>query len=80
MNTIPDNILQNFGQIISEALVNGDQVALPSFGTLETVKIDEQIVTDGATGKRVLMPPVIRVQFTSALKMIKRIKERRASL
>ncbi|MCM1450605.1 MAG: HU family DNA-binding protein [Clostridiales bacterium] len=78
METIPDSILSALGRIVTDALVDGDQVALPSFGTLDAVKTDEQVVADPQSGKHILMPPAINVQFTAALKLVKSIKERRS--
>jgi nucleoid DNA-binding protein len=37
---------------------------LPSFGSFSTVKHDESIITDISTGKHMLMPPCIEVEFT----------------
>lgn len=75
MNQIPDNILKAIGTILSETLSNGDQVAMPSFGTFAAVKADEHIDTDSESGERMLFPPSITVQFTPALKLVKKIKE-----
>lgn len=77
MNQIPDNILQALGDILSETLSNGDQVAIPSFGTFAAVKTDEHIDTDPGSGERLLVPPSISVQFTPALRLVKQIKEGR---
>lgn len=75
MNQIPDNILKAIGTILSETLSNGDQVAMPSFGTFAAVKADEHIDTDSESGERMLFPPSITVQFTPALRLVKKIKE-----
>lgn len=75
MNQIPDNILQAIGNLMSEALSNGDQVAIPSFGTFAAAKADEHVGTDPESGEQMLFPPSITVQFTPALKLVKQIKE-----
>ncbi len=79
MDQIPDNVLQAFGEILSESLRDSDQVAIPSFGTFAAVKIDEHIDKDPESGERMLVPPSITVMFTPALKLVKQIKEGRNS-
>ena len=72
-SSLPD-ISTAFADIIAEALSAGDSIALPSFGTLAAIKNDErtEISPDGTT---LLLPPVITVQFTPAIKLVKQVKE-----
>lgn len=77
MTQIPENIYARLGEIIKDALTDGDSIALPSFGTLSTVKTDEHVDVDPVTHVKMLVPPKITVQFTPALKLVKQIKGRK---
>ena len=57
--------------IIIEHLKNLDAVAIPSFGKFEAIKQDENISLDLSTGKRILLPPVININFTPASALVK---------
>ena len=43
-----------------------DAVAVPGFGTFQPVKTDEHVVTS-ADGRRMLLPPSIKVEFKSSV-------------
>jgi nucleoid DNA-binding protein len=43
-----------------------DSVAIPSFGTFNPIKVDEQITTDLSTNQRLLLPPQILLKFTAS--------------
>ncbi len=49
--------------IIAASLKEGDAVAIPAFGTLETKLKTERITVHPSTGKRLLVPPKISVNF-----------------
>lgn len=49
--------------VISESLLDGDAVALPSFGNFETKKRNERISVHPASGRRMLIPPKLVVNF-----------------
>ncbi len=57
---------------ITAALCDRDRVAIPSFGSFETRKEDEKIVTDAITGKRILLPPVVEICFMPATSLLKK--------
>ena len=40
-----------------------DAIALPGFGTFEGIKHDEHITIDKTTGKKMLMPPMVKMEF-----------------
>lgn len=50
-------------QVVSDAGEQLGAVSIPRFGTFETVKEDEHIELDRASGKRVLLPPSITLRF-----------------
>ncbi len=58
------SLLQSVTTAIADLLSEGDTLMLPSFGSFSTVKHDESIITDISTGKHMLMPPCIEVEFT----------------
>lgn len=68
-------LLEGFVSAIQEHLCNIDSVQLPGFGTFSATKEDEQIVTDLSTSKRILLPPVITVQFTPSAILKRKISD-----
>ena len=62
-------------EVISQYLVEGDSVVIPGFGTFNTQKTDEEVITDLSTGKRLLLPPAIGVDFTPANSLINKLKK-----
>ena len=49
--------------VVTSHAAEMDSVSVPGFGTFEPVKHEEQVRRDEATGKRMLMPPSIELQF-----------------
>lgn len=47
---------------LGDFCAQGDSVAIPGFGTFQSVKTDEHIAT-ADDGSRLLMPPAIEVEF-----------------
>lgn len=52
---------------------NLDSVAIPGFGTFKSLKKDEEIVVDEATGKRTLLPPSITMEFQPSIVLRKKL-------
>jgi len=50
-----------------------DTVAVPTFGSFQAVKHDEQVVIDRSTGRKMLLPPEIELTFKPAGKLRKLI-------
>ena len=50
-----------------------DAVSIPRFGTFETVKEDERVDTDLSSGRRVLLPPRIVMNFKAGAALRKAI-------
>lgn len=69
-----DKMSAAMAEIFQSSLANCDSIAIPGFGTFETVKRDEYIATDSLTGKRTLMPPAIDLSFTPGSKLRKSIQ------
>ncbi len=59
--------------IIGTAASENANVALPGFGTFESVKSLESVDTDPATGSRTLVPPSIKVIFKPGSRLKKAV-------
>lgn len=64
-----------FSDIIREECGNENNVAIPGFGTFEGVKHDESVVRDLASGRNMLLPPSIELQFKPGGMLRKKVKE-----
>lgn len=68
-------LIEGLAQVLKERCGELDSVAIPGFGTFEPVKDDEKIVTDLVTHKRIMMPPVINLNFKPSSLLRKRINK-----
>lgn len=59
-----EKLLCGFVEVIGEECGGLNRLALPSLGSFQGVKRDETVVRDLSTGRRVLLPPVIELEFT----------------
>lgn len=67
------SLTRALSNIIGQSLAEGDNVAIPGFGTFESTKKDEYVDTDPTTGQRTLMPPQIQVTFKPGSRLKKAI-------
>ena len=58
-----DALVEGLSIILRDTCSELDSVAIPTFGTFTAVKHNEEVVTDLATGKRMLLPPEIKIEF-----------------
>lgn len=58
-----DSLVEGLSIILRESCAGLDTVAIPAFGNFVARKHDEEISVDLSTGKRMLMPPEISVEF-----------------
>ncbi len=77
MGITQNEIISQLGDIIANALNNGDSVALPGFGTFSIRKTEEHIKS--INGETYLCPPRLNVVFTPAIKFAKALKEKEIS-
>ena len=68
----PDKI-GAIGAAIVDILAEGNSVAIPGFGTLSPEKADEYVKADDS-GRRLLMPPAIIVNFKPSVVLRNRLK------
>lgn len=62
-----------FVTVIKERMQEFDSVAIPGFGNFVTIKQPEQVKVDNATGKRMLLPPVIKLEFSPSAMFKKQV-------
>ncbi len=69
------SLIDEFATILRTSAKNMTTVALPSFGSFVPTKVDEEIITDHSTGRKMLLPPQITVEFHPAAMLRKRLNE-----
>lgn len=57
--------MAGFAGIVEEQTRDLNRVALPSLGSFRGVKRDETVVRDLSTGRRLLLPPAIEIEFVA---------------
>lgn len=60
---------------IADAGAALDSVAIPGFGTFQSAKTDEHIETHPESGRRMLMPPAIELQFQPSVVLRKKLRK-----
>lgn len=61
--------------ILCDEFEAGNTVAIPAFGQFAPVKHDEQLSTDLTTGRRLLLPPSITLEFTPGSILTKHLRQ-----
>lgn len=59
--------------VLRERASNLDSIAIPGFGNFVAIKQAEKIVDDVQTGKRLLAPPQIKIEFVASAMLKKQI-------
>ncbi|MDE7124921.1 MAG: HU family DNA-binding protein [Muribaculaceae bacterium] len=70
-----ESLMTAFNDILKKHSLNLDSIAIPSLGRFEPEKHEETIVTDHVTGKKLLLPPEIVLNFKSSTSLRKRIAQ-----
>jgi len=65
--------LEAFASIIADRTADLDTVAIPGFGNFTATKHEETISTDLSTGRRMLLPPQIVVNFIPGSMLKKKV-------
>ncbi|MBO4995522.1 MAG: HU family DNA-binding protein [Muribaculaceae bacterium] len=68
-----DVLTQALSQTIEGFCADLDAVAIPGFGTFQPVKTNEKLEEDPSTGKRILLPPAICIEFKSSVVLRKQL-------
>jgi len=58
-----EKLLGGFVEVVGEECRNLNRLAFPSLGSFQGVKRDETVVRDLSTGRRLLLPPAIEMEF-----------------
>lgn len=66
-------LIDKFADILRTNAVDMNTVAVPSFGSFVPTKFDETIVKDHSTGKRLMLPPQISLEFQTAAMLRKKL-------
>ena len=69
-----DALTDGLALIIRESCSELDSVAIPTFGTFVPVKHKEEVVTDLSTGRKLLVPPEITLEFHPGSMLQKRLR------
>ncbi len=56
-------LIDELATLIAESVKDGNTLAIPSFGNFEPKKKLERVIVHPATGKRMLVPPRLTVNF-----------------
>lgn len=67
-------ISESLCAIITDALKDGDSVAIPTVGTFETKLRAERTAIHPSTGKKLLVPPKISVNFKPSALLKQKIR------
>lgn len=70
-----DTLLESLSKVLLDSVESMTSVAIPSFGTFTPVKYKEEIRTDLSTGKRMMFPPHIDMEFQPAASLRKKVTD-----
>lgn len=56
-------LASSLGNLIAECIAEGNDVAIPGFGSFNSVKTLEHVEINPSTGKKTLVPPSVNVEF-----------------
>lgn len=68
-------LIDGLSAIIKDKCGALDSIVIPGFGAFIPIKEEEKITTDLSTGKRVLLPPQISLQFRPSTILRKKITD-----
>ena len=68
-------LIDGLSAIIKDKCGALDSIAIPGFGTFIPLKENEKITTDLSTGKRMLLPPQISLQFQPSTILRKKLTD-----
>lgn len=74
-NKTVGNLLGSLAKVLAESADSLTTVAIPSFGSFIPVKYDEEVRADLSSGKKILFPPQISIEFQPAVSLRKKVLE-----
>ncbi len=69
-----DAMTEGLSVVIRQTCSELDSIAVPTFGTFVAVKHNEEVRQDLSTGKRMLLPPEINIEFHPGAMLLKKLK------
>ena len=69
-----DALVEGLAVVLRDSCAEFDSVAIPTFGTFVPVKHKEEIVNDLSTGRRMMLPPEIKIEFHPGGLLQKRLR------
>ena len=73
-NSDVDALVEGLSIVLRQSCSELDSIAIPTFGTFAPRKHAEAVVDDLATGKKMLVPPEISVEFRPGATLTKRMR------
>lgn len=73
-NSLAGKLTEALSAIVAESAANDRRVAIPGFGTFAGIKRDEEVVENPATGRMLLMPPSLQLEFFPSSMLKKAMK------
>ena len=70
-----DALVEGLSIVLRQSCAELDSVAVPTFGTFAPRKHAETIVDDLSTGKKMLVPPEISIEFRPGAMLLKRLRQ-----
>ncbi len=69
-----DRLLGAMREVITNAALEGNQVAIPGFGSFEPRKKDERVAVHPSSGRRMLVPPRLTLGFKPSAALKQKIR------
>lgn len=69
-----DAMTEGLSVVLRQTCAELDSIAVPTFGTFVAVKHNEEVRQDLSTGKSMLVPPEIDIEFHPGAMLLKKIK------
>ena len=70
-----DRLIEALAKVISQGAETLTSVSVPSFGSFVPVKYNEEVRTDLTSGKKIMFPPHIDIEFHPASSLRKKITD-----
>lgn len=71
-----NSLIEALATTIKEKCGNLDEIAIPGFGSFIPTKEDEKIIVDLSTGKKMLLPPQITLNFKPSIVLRKKANKK----
>lgn len=74
-----EKLMEGFAGVLTRECRDENRIAIPTFGTFIGTKHNETVVKDLTTGKRLLLPPSIEIEFVAGGRLKNSVGEGRKS-